>query len=327
MATIKDIARIMNLGVSTVSMALNDNPKISKETRFRVQQTARELNYRKNTVALSLKNQKTQTIGLIIEDASRDFFSRFLKDFYAALEPYGYHVIIVTCYGGKTDSAERFLADRLTEGCVVFTNSISDEVILQAATEHFPIVCINRRLKNDYITSVYLDEISGTSKILNYLEGLGMRNLLFVEGKVSGKSIGAKRRRMAFEKLTEAAGLHASVRRAAGNDIEAGKRFLLETEDPTVFDAVIFSNDELAIGALTGCVDRGIEVPKDLAVVGYNDIQLSRFVRPSLTTMDGGGTLLAQESVKMMMHFLESGEKEIGMVEVPTELLIRESTE
>ena len=163
-ASIKDIAKSLGISVSTVSLALNDKPRVSKEMREKVKQKAKELNYVKNGSALDLQRKRTNIILFIVNDASRSFFSAIINQLQTATVNFGYDFIICTTYGDHLNTAKRFMEEQRADAAIIFTGTIPDEMIQSCASEDFPIVVLGRHVEGEHIYSLFsgtLPESSG----------------------------------------------------------------------------------------------------------------------------------------------------------------------
>lgn len=327
MASLKDIAKKLNLAVSTISMALNDSPEISEETKLLVAETAKEMNYVKNGNAVDLQRKKTNTILLIIEDASKSYFSNFINGFQKYLSGYSYDLLIATTYHGNIDTAVRFLSQRRADGAVVFTKMVPDEYLIRYAGKKFPVVAINRNLCGDYLTSVISDNERGAFQLTNYLIERGHRDIIFVKG--TSRSIGSETRYKGFLRAMEAYHLTENVYSfdAVDSSYECGRKGVKALFSQRLFgDAIFFANDDLAVGGIDGIQEMGYAIPRDISVVGFNDSPISRFITPKLTTVSANQKEgLAKVAVENLMNFLTEDIKTIPISFVNSFIIERES--
>ncbi len=326
MASIKDIAKKLNLAVSTVSMALNNNPTISTETKKIVIATAKEMNYVKNGIAVDLQRKKTNTILLVVEDASRAYFSTFISEFQKDIAEYEYDLLISTTYQGNMKTALRYISESRVDGAVVFTKTIPDDFLKQYASESLPIVVVGRKITSENLYSVYGDSLKSAKLITKYLIEQGHKKIAFMKG--SGTTIGSSTRYRGFKETLKKFGLlddHIFID-AKESTFKAGydatKELIKINSD---IDAIFYANDDIAFGGMEALLEEGIRIPEDVSIVGSNNLPLAKYVKPSLTTTYGNQDLMAKESVSMLMKALKKEIIENTTIKVETSIIIRES--
>ncbi len=189
MSTIKDIAKKLNLGVSTVSMAINNNPKIKEETRKLVHETARELGYVKNGLAADLQQGRSNLILLVVEDAARPFFANVIDIVQRQLNKYDFDLLISTTYKNHTSTAKKYISEHRAAGAIVFTMSIDNNYITQYASSDFPVFVLGRHIIGDhtYCLTHFFEELGIKYKppgylATDYLNKRGFENIAFVFG-------------------------------------------------------------------------------------------------------------------------------------------------
>lgn len=287
MATIKDIARELNIGVSTVSMALNGNPRINEETRQKVLAKAKELNYVKNGIAVDLQRKSTNLILLVVDDASRPFFSRTINAVQRKVSEYGYDLLIATTFNGHIETAKRYISERRADGVIVFTNRIEDEDVLRYACKDMPIFVIGRYLSGEHVYSEPISSTTQGQEVVEYLYNKGYRKIAFV--KALSHTLGTIRRFNGYQRALANHHLEYNeeiVFNANGSEYEDGYRITKEIiKKIDQIDAIFYSNDDIAIPGVKCLIDHGIAVPQRVSVVGYNDLPYSKLVTPALTTV------------------------------------------
>lgn len=289
MTSIKDIARELNLAVSTVSMALNDNDRISKETRRLVHEKAKEMKYVKNGAAVDLQKQKTNLILFVLNDASRSFFSYVIKSLQKATAEMGYDFLISTTYGGHRNTAERFIKERRADAVIVYTKTIPDELLNEYASADFPIFVLGRKVETDnpYLRCHMVSEIRPLITC-EYLIKKGHRRIGFVSG--FAESFGTVLSLQGFRLSMKQHGLpvdESLIFDAGNSQAEDGyniteKQILNRLDE---MDALIFSNDDIAVGAMKCFNDHNIAIPDRISVIGRHNIPASAATVPPLTTM------------------------------------------
>lgn len=322
MATIKDVAKKAGVAISTVSYALNDSAKISEVTRKRVIRAAEELNYRPNGAARNLKKQKSGTIGLFLNDLSGPFYSQIIEGVQEIVASNDHNLIVCSTYGGENSSAHRFLKEKFVDGAIIMGAAIQDSLILQLACESFPIVVLDRELSSDYVRSVLIDNEQGAYDAVSHLIKLGRRSIEFLSGPINAYD--NLKRFEGYKRALEEHGLPAlSKPRIHGRYTEASgyqamKVLLAGNQLP---DAIFAANDEMAIGAIRALQEAHIQVPNQIAIVGFDNIQIASYVRPSLTTVGHSKYELGAIATQSVFHL----QREENTIVLPTELIIRQS--
>ena len=310
MVSIKDIARELNIGVSTVSMALNDNPKISEKTKQLVHEKAKEMKYVKSGVAVDLQKQKTNLILFVLYDASRSFFSEVIKQLQIATGDFGYDFLISTTYGGHRSTAERYIRERRSDAVIVYTKTIDDKLLDECASENFPIFVLGHQADTDnpYVRSFFVPE-NQPLQICEYLIGKGHRRIGFVTG--FAESYGTIRSMNDYRLSMHQHGLQVDeslIFDSAGSHWEDGYRVTEEKILSRVddMDALIFSNDEIAVGAMRCFNDHHIAIPEKLSVTGQHNIPDSLTTNPPLTTVAGtnSGGEIYQDVIKCLDSYI-----------------------
>ncbi len=340
MASIKDIAKALGMSVSTVSLALNDKPRVSEETRALVKSKAKEMNYIKNGIAADLKNKKSNLILFVINDASRSFFSTIIRHLQEATANFDYDFLVCTTYGNHTATAERFIKEHRAAAVIIYTSTIKNEIIQESATANFPIVVLGRYVPGEYVFC-YGYKKSGEDTLLTteYLISRGLKRIAFVKG--SSASLGTSRSFNHYINILKDHNIpfdETIVFDAKGSSYEHGYN-ITEKMLPILknIDAIQYSTDDIAIGGLMCLKNNGIRVPEDISVVGRGNIPESKMIKPALTTSGANdeNTLLFESIVHYLVLLIEKDEetkvvaeqlsKYLNAYSNPTQLYIRES--
>lgn len=321
-ATIKDVAKLAGVAVSTVSYAMNNSPKISEETKRKVYRAAKELNFRPSGAARNLKKRKTQTIGLFLYDLGGPFYSQVIEGVQEVVASHGFNLVVCSTYGGENSSAHRFMLEQFVDGAIIMGSSISDSLILQVASESFPIVVLDRELKGDYVHNVLITYEQGAYDAVTHLIKLGRRKIEFLSGPVT--SFDNSLRYNGYKRALEDHGLKVPKKISMfGRCLEVGgyqaaKVMLAGSQLP---DAIFSANDEMAIGAIRAMTEVGVQVPDDMAVVGFDNINLGPYVTPPLTTIGHSKYEVGAIATQLMF----SAQREGNSILLPTQLVVRSS--
>jgi len=326
MATIKDVAKQAGVAVSTVSLALNNDPRVSEDTRRKVLKSAEELNYRPNGAARSLKRRKTETVGLFLNDFGGPFFSSFIQGVEEVVSANGYDLVACSTFGGQHNTANRYLREKQFDAAIILGPAIPDELILQVAGPQFPIVVMDRELSADHVHSVLVDNVQGARSATRHLIGLGRRRIGYLSGPLN--SYNNQKRLVGFKSALEEAGIPLQASCVAqGHFTESGgyqamKSLIVSRSLP---DAVFAANDEMALGAIQALMEAGLRVPEDVAVVGFDDIRLSSYVRPALTTVGHPKHEWGTVATHVVFQALREPGEQPSAIMLDTELIVRES--
>jgi LacI family transcriptional regulator len=241
MTTLKDVAKHAGVSVTTVSYVLNDVGNISDDTRKRVLNAARELNYHPNAFARNLKKRKTHTIGVFITRFGGSFYEEILEGIHEAVLETEYELLV--CPESRTN--RRIFTHRQVDGAIVFDSKIENETVIKLASKKFPIVVLDRLLQSDYLLPLLLDNQRGTKEAFYHLYNQGARRIAFVSGALD--SFDNADREKAF--LEEAGKNNVVVRCYSGNFTEVSgykaAQMIIETGD--LPEAVFCANDQMAI--------------------------------------------------------------------------------
>jgi len=342
--TLKQIAKELDVSISTVSKALRDSFEISLDTRKKVQAFAKLYNYKPNNIALSLKNRKTKNIGVIIPEIVHYFFSKAINGIELAANKRGYNVIIAL--SNESFDKEVINMEMLASGSIDgFILSIAKETLQLQDYHHFketisqgmPIVMFDRVLDEIQCDKVIVDDIKGAKIAVNKLVSNGCKNIAIVTTK-DYVSVGRLRTQGYLEALKE-------------NNIDINPNLILKVDDKFATDAyldilddeitqmlkvnrsidAIFAVNEIyAITAIKAARKLGKKIPDDIQVIGFTDGVLSRHSTPSLTTIRQHGQEMGEKAAELLIDKLENEqegvEEQYKTIIIETELVEREST-
>lgn len=331
--TIKDIARQLGISPSTVSRALKDHFEISEETKKAVKRVAKELNYQPNSLALSLRNSKSNTIGVVIPEIVHFFFSTVISGIEDVAHSKGYNVII-------TQSNESY--DREVQNVQTLFNNRVDGVLISISKETFdykhiedlkekgvPVVFFDRIAKVEGSSSVTVDDFLGGYQATEHLIKQGYKRIAHLAGPASLYIM--NERLAGYKKALEDGGIpydpelvvpDSSMDNQAAYDATYE---LFNTKNP---DAIFAPNDIAAMGAIKAAQKYGKNVPLDVGVVGFSNWQFTQLTNPSITTIEQSGFEIGQKAMELLLKQIESDSDEIEpeSVKLETKLIAREST-
>ncbi|MBN1218730.1 MAG: LacI family DNA-binding transcriptional regulator [Anaerolineae bacterium] len=327
MVTIKDIAKAAGVSHTTVSRALKGNPVISPETRARIQILAREMGYTPSAVAQSMRAQRTHTVGMVVTTIADPFVVQVVEGVESVARAAGYSVLLCTSHDDPDQEIDvvETLHRRRVDVIIVTSSRVGSLYPERLGQLRVPIVLINNQSEGQYLYSVAVDDVQGAQLAVEHLLKLGHRRIGYVGTNRRPRS--SRRRLAGYEKALDQAGIEPDpalipppVSKA---DIERGAEALahLLTTDAT---AVFCYNDLIAIGLLLACRQRGIAVPQQLSVVGFDDIESAQFVSPALTTVNQPRLQLGQLAMRMALDLLNRQEVQDQLL--LCKLVVREST-
>lgn len=287
MATIKDVAKLAGVALSTASYAMSGDSKVSAKTREKVLEAAKQLNYQKNGFAMDLKRSHTNTIALILTDLSGPYYSELISSIQDVALSNGYDLIACSSMGGKESTAVRYLLEKRVDGAIVLAHNITDEILLAASGGRFPIVVMDRLISGEGLIHVVVDSEQGGYSATRYLIEKGHRAISYISGP--SNSYDNALRYQGYQRAMSEAGLEEKTKwKMSGSFVREGgykatKMLLMQGgELPT---AIFYANDEMAIGGMKALKEGGVSVPDDISVIGFDDIQLAEYIQPPLTTI------------------------------------------
>ncbi|TDL33126.1 LacI family transcriptional regulator [Jeotgalibacillus sp. S-D1] len=327
MTTIKDVAKRAGVAVSTASLAINHSDRVSKETAQKVLRAAAELHYQKNGWARDLKMKKTQMIGLVLHDLSGSFYAPIIKGIEQTLHSYGYGLIACSTLGENLGTAERFLRERRVDGVIVFSSDIKDEMLCEVSREKFPIVVLDRELSHPNLYSVVVHNHQGGYQAAEHLIKMGHTAIGYISGPSNNRDSqlrteGFNQCLAKYQHKPVPSIWHIKGDYSQQGGYQAAKLLIQQKTLPT---GVFVSNDQMAIGALEAFSEAGIEVPQTIQIVGFDDIELAKYIRPSLTTIMQPKFEMGATAAHLIIQHLQ-GDEPNKQTELPTELIQREST-
>lgn len=326
--TLKGLAQILGISVSTVSKALADSPEISDATKELVKKAAREHKYRPNALARGLKYKRTKTLGIIIPDILANFFAKVIVGIEDEAEKNGYSLI--TCLSRETLSKEKHSLKMLSDAgadaillSVSRETQLADEFTHLSDTLHYdlPLIMFDRVSDKVECDSIVIDDHDGAYNATQHLIKTGCKNIVFVN-PIGDTSV-ARRRKEGFIDAIEENNLHPNV---FVSTVENCKEELTQFLKENTIDGILAVDELSGVQSINSAINAGFSIPDDISVIGFTDGVLSQYHRPSLSTVNQRGTLMGREAVKLAINRLENPKSEIKKEVIKTELLLREST-
>jgi DNA-binding LacI/PurR family transcriptional regulator len=332
--TIKDIAKKAGVSHATVSRALHNSPLISDATTSRIKKIATDLQYHPSFAARCLKTNRSQALGVIVSHIDDPFFSEILQGIDDIAQANGYSLFIAASQHDPTreNAIVHAMREHRVDGVILCSPRFSPEQSSQLHSYDIPIVAVNNQAAVDYLYSIYHDDVDGGRQICEHMLGLGHRRIAYLGDALAGRS--TKERLEGIQHAMHNAGVpirEEYLHQVAGNSAEQGNQAVDYYMDLQVRPtAIICYNDMMAVGLLKGLHQAGIQVPDDISVSGFDNILVSGFTQPALTTLDQPKRFLGAEAARLMLEQLDSGDGSTPgkgkIIRLKGRLLIRQST-
>jgi LacI family transcriptional regulator len=324
MPTIRDVAKMAGVSVSTASLTFNHPSRVADNTRKRVLEVAQRLQYRPTGAARDLRSRRTDMIAVLLRDLSGPFYSELIQGVQDEADRCEYSVVIA--HSNRRDAIDRLLYENRVDGAILLDPAVSDETVMDLAAQGMPMVILDRNLSHPNLMAISADHEHGAYEATHFLVRAGYRRILFLAGPES--SLDAELRFQGYQRALQDACIPvplAPLRR--GDFTEASgireTEQLLQTRPWP--DVIFAANDEMALGVLSVLRTRHIRVPDEVAVMGFDDIRVAQYVEPALTTVRQPMYELGQQAMLQLLRKL-SGQKVTSRIVLKTQLLIRNST-
>lgn len=329
--SIRDVAKRAGVSIATVSRAVNHISSVDPDLAKRVWKAVEEVGYVPNPQARALVSGRSRILGLIVSEITNPFFPELVQEFESLAVSQGYEVMIgSTNYDPvRTESLIRRMLQRSVDGVAVMTFGIEEDLVKKLVESEYPLVFIDAGPKLPNIRVLKVNYAEGIREAVQHLAALGHRSIAFISGPLRLRSAAA--RRDAFLDAMAELGLAVPEEDLIEGDhtMEGGmaaiERVVSRQELPT---AVMCSNDMTAIGVLHGLYRTTNKVPVDISVVGFDDIHLSQFVLPPLTTVQMSCRALAATAIQALRAGIEPDHPKAAQKEwhIPTHLVVRQSS-
>jgi LacI family transcriptional regulator len=331
-ATLRDVAAAAGVHPATASRALNPGTRllVSGDTAQRVAEVAERLGYRPNPVARSLRTRRSHTVGVLIPDLNNPLFPPIVRGLEDRLAEQGYVALL-----GNTDAdlaKERLVFDQLrarhVDGVVVATATAGSPVLAEAVASDVPVVLMNRTSDDYPFSSVSVDNEQGVRAAVTHLLSLGHTRIGHIAGPQDA-STGTARLRgflagLAAHDLTAADG---QVAYASAYSLEEGLRCARQLLAADAgLTGIVAANDMLAIGCYSALDEAGLDCPKDVSVIGFNDMPFVDRLRPPLSSVRFPHYQLGTEAATLLIERIENGESPVKLIFLAPELVVRGST-
>lgn len=331
--TIKDIAKVAGVSYSTVSRALHGNPMIPPDTTMKIRTIAEELGYVPNSVARGLRMTQSGVIGILVRRIDDPFLAEVLQGAEDVLSGEGYSLFVAT---SRRDAERetlifRTMSERRVDGVIICSSNVGQRHLQSLSAFGVPTVIITNQSNDDIAHSIYHDDVSGGFAVTQHLIELGHQRIAYLgnerTGRITQERLHGYKAALSQAEIT----VNPSYIVAAPNGTSEGgaatvAQLMANTIPPT---AIVCFNDLMAIGAMFTLREQGLQIPVDCSITGFDNIQLSQYIIPPLTTFHQPRYELGSEAAAMMLRLLNRKTSNFSTTEVVTlkgDLVVRQST-
>jgi LacI family transcriptional regulator len=326
--TIKDVARAAGVSVATVSRTLNGHANVTEQTRTLVLGVVEQLRFVPSSAAQSMITRRTHTVGALLPDLHGEYFSELIRGIDLAARARGLHLLVSSSHGDAAEAAAALRAmNGRVDGLLVMSPHVNADFLWGNTSDELPAVLMNTRVAGGKHSSFAVDNHGGAEVMVRHLVGLGHREIAFVAGPESNfeaheRLLGYRAALAELLPGTSEQVLQGDFTQESG--FRAGSQMVALTHRPS---AIFASNDMMAIGCLSALNEAGLRVPHDMSLAGFDDIPISRYVHPALTTVRGRITELGGLALERLASMIEKPERVAPLHQtLRADLVLRQST-
>ena len=328
--TISDIAQHLGLAISTVSKALNGYSDVSKETRDRVMEAAHQLGYYPSAAARNLRTQRTKKIGLLFSfpvTAISEYVSHLITGIVATAEQAGYNLILYPVLSDQFEQLTRICRIREVDGLLLLTRSQMEKTINILAQEQLPYVIVGRRVEQPNVSFISPNDRQGAITVMQHLISLGHQRIAYTTRPELGLT--SRDRLAGYQQALQMANIPYDDALVVSTNIEPQSAYqamlnLLDLPQPPT--AIFAIHDLVAKECLQAILDRGLRVPEDVAVVGFDNWSLSLTTTPPLTTIATPLIEIGQKAMSTLLEQINTPDSSPTRQLLPVDLVVRQST-
>lgn len=328
---IREIARRAKVSTATVSRTINRVPTVDPQLAKRVWKVVEDLGYYPNTQARALVSGKSRIFGLVVSEITNPFFPEIVQAFEDIAVQHNYEILLTSTVHNpkRMELAVRRMIERRVDGVAILTFGMEDSLVEDLRFRKVPLVFVDVGPNVPGVSNIRINYQQGIRQAVQHLAALRHNRIAFVTGPSSLKS--AMARKAAFEVAMQEIGLAVAPEMIVEGDhrMEGGMRALVQLAGlPNRPTAILCSNDMTAVGVMREAYEYGIVIPRDLSLVGFDDIRLSQFTTPPLTTVQMSQTVLAEYAFQALLNEVQRTSAKPGgnEYELLTSLVLRRST-
>jgi len=333
-STLKDVARLAGVSPATASMALSGSPRVSEATRAAVRDAAARLGYVPHAAGRALRSQRVGAIAVVLPHSSEHVFSHptltaLLEGVVSVAAENDLSTVVSTSRSERDEASayRRLMQGRQADGAIVASASVADANVIELARSSYPLVVVGRLPHLPHVTTVCLDDRHGGEVATRHLlEVHGVRRIAHISGPLGHQS--AQDKLAGYRAALVAAAIAPDPELAVEGDYSDGGGYeaverLLRAGTP--FDAVFAANDQMALGAVDALRAHGLAVPRDVPLVGYDDILLARYASPALTSVQGDMAAVGALAATRLLSLIDRHQVPETLQFLPTSLVVRRS--
>lgn len=329
--TIKDVARVAKVSISTVSRVINDSKPVSSEARRRVLKAIEELGYEPNEVARSLVKKKSNVIGIIVDDIGSSYVAQIIRGVEEVGRMYDYNILLSSAYGDKEAEMRlvQLFMQKQVAGIIMVSEILNSEVLTYLDISKTPFVYLNRYYNVLESPTVSVNNREASDKVMKFLIEEGHIKIAYVTQEKDVELTVEKKKLEAYEEWMSSIDQENKIYKVDGHSISAGYNLGGKISTDLIergITAVYCCQDEIALGLINYFYDHNIRVPEDISVVGYGDISLASFNRPKLTTIKEPYYDIGAVSIRRILKAIQGDVSEEQTLVLPAHLIIRDST-
>ncbi|MDD3521114.1 MAG: LacI family DNA-binding transcriptional regulator [Actinomycetota bacterium] len=330
---IKDVAKVCGVSISTVSHALNDSRYVKKETKEKIFAIASEIGYKPSALAKGLRRKSLNTIAVFIPNIASQFFSQILLGVNKIANKNDFHIIIVNTFYNSEEESRLIesLKSQYVDGAIFVSGLDNRDCIKELHKENFPIVLVARKISED-IPSVLIDNFEAAKSGVDYLVSLGHKDIGYVTFEFENRST-VKDRFEGYKQGLVQNGLEFSPEKVLkikqysmdemGITYECCKKFYVEKKLPT---AIMTVTDNVAAGVYNFLKEKGCSIPEDISLVGFDNLLLSAFLDPPLTTIEQPKEKMGECAMEMIINIIKNRHDiKNNIVNLDSKLIVRKS--
>ena len=323
----KNVAKLANVSIATVSRVFTGSNTVTDETRKKVMKAIEELDYHPNALARQLRRMKTKTIIVVVPDITNTFFSQVLRGIEVIARGNGYRVLLGDT--GNNIVIERkylkALYEKYADGLILLTARMEKDRI-ESLAEKYPVVLACEYLKGSNISTVSINNISAARRATEHLIKLGHKRIAHITGPMN--VILSRDRLKGYKQTMKTYGSEIDPLLINEGDFYYKTGYdlmlkLMSIDNPPT--AIFAANDEMAIGAIKAIQSQGLKVPEDIAIVGFDNIKMSAFFSPSLTTISQPTYKIGEKAMNLLLNLFRGKKLKKNQFVLDTKLIVRES--
>lgn len=328
MVTIREVAKLAGVSMTTVSRAFNPKAVIKEDTRQKIFKIANDIGYAPNISARGLVTNKKFVIGVFLSSIHTNmstYLSDILSNIHDAL-PDNYLLSVEGI--DRIDNIEQKVKNRFDGILVVSQSAADNQFIYKMKTNHIPMVVVLRKMDNPEIDDIYPDDERAILDAVNYIADQGHQRIGFIEGRPEFEATIARRRGIEIGCAANHLVLVDDAVKVGDFSPAAGKKLMaeiLQLPAATRPTCVICANDDMALGAMRACYERGVKVPDDISIMGFDNVAYARLSTPSLTTINNPIQEMASAGIKRLISIIDNPHQERLSIVMTPALVIRES--